>query len=46
MIENFNDFISLLALVGIVIAIVVGYIRYQMSLLKKDDDDDYYHEIL
>jgi hypothetical protein len=45
MIENFNDFISLVAIVGIIVAIVIGYFRYQFSSLK-ENDDDYYQEIL
>ncbi len=45
MIENFNDFISLAAIGGIILAAIIGYIRYQISSIS-NNDDDYYQEIL
>ena len=46
MIENFNDFLSLFAILFILIATIALFISIQVKSSKDNDDDDFYQEIL
>lgn len=46
MIENFNDFLSLAFLIGIVIACVVATIKLNDSFRKDEEVDEYYRDLL
>lgn len=45
MIENINDFLSVIALVAIVVGTIFGAVKMNRAF-KKDDSDDYYRDLL
>ncbi|NLC64134.1 MAG: hypothetical protein GX753_00510 [Erysipelothrix sp.] len=46
MIENLNDFISLVVIAAVTLLSLVASIRVFMTSDKKDDDEEFFREIL
>lgn len=46
MIENFNDFLSLISLLLIVVGCIYGFIKLNESFKKDEAVDEYYRDLL